>query len=138
MVVASAHHCPDCLRVPRFQFGIPADPARLSGHGKSCHGPLPDQRPLQLPDSSQNLERELPLRCSGVRRVAQRPKSRTTRLQRVDHCEEMRYTACQSIDADHGQYITWLNPLKKAGEGRALIVAARGRFRDELGGAGST
>ena len=68
-------------RIARAQAGIAAHPAAAARGLQAGLGALGDQRPLELGDGAEHLQREHALRRGGVDRVAQAAEMRAGRLE---------------------------------------------------------
>ena len=131
--VAAGADLADGFRVAGAQAGIAADTAATPRRPQPRLGALGNQRPFELGDSAQHLQREHALRRGGVDRVAQAAEMRAVGLELLDDGEEMADRAGEAIEPDHDQgFAGRISCSRRASTGRlrsAPEACPRARWR---------
>ena len=122
----------DGVGVAGAETGIAAEAATRPGGAQSGLGALGDQRPLELGDGAQNLERKHALRGGGVDGIAQTAKMRPRGFELLDDREEMADRARQAVEPHDDEGVALADVAEQAGEHRAGAIGAGGVFLEDF------
>ena len=134
--VAAGADLADGLRVAGAQAGIAADTTAAARRPQPGLGALGNQRPFELGDGTQHLQREHALWRGGVDRVAQAAEMRAGGFELLDDREEMADRAGQAIEPDHDQGFAGADLVQQARQHRPAAVCAGGVLLEHGGAAG--
>ena len=118
------------------QAGIAADPTAAARGPQPGLGALGDQRPFELGDGAQHLQREHALRRGGVDRVAQAAEMRALGLELLDDGEQVADRAGEAIEPDHDQGFAGADLAQQARQHRPAAIGAGGVLLEDVGAAG--
>ena len=136
--IAAGPDFADGVRVAGAQAGIAADAAAGARGVQAGFGALGDQRPLQLGDGAQHLQREHALRRRGVDRIAQAAEMRAARFELLDDGEQVADRAGEAIEPDHDQGFAGADLAQQARQHRPAAVGAGGvLFEDHVAAGGA-
>src|SRR5208283_3218451 len=132
-LIATAADLADRVRVAGAEAGIAADSAALARGPKAGLGAFGDQRPFELRDGAQDLQREHALRRGGVDRIAKAAEVRAEHFQLLDDGQQVADRAREAVQPDHDQGLAWANVAQKASQHRSFAVGAGGvLFQDRV------
>ena len=134
--VAAGADLADGVRVAGAQAGIAADTTAAARRPQPGLGALGNQRPFELGDGTQHLQREHALWRGGVDRVAQAAEMRASGLELLDDGEEMADRAGEAIEPDHDQGFAGADLVQQARQHRPAAVCAGGVLLEHRGAAG--
>ena len=124
--VAARANLADGVRVPGAQTRIAADPAAATRGPQPSFGALGDQRPLELGDGTQDLQREHALWRGGVDRVAQAAEMRALGFELLDDVEQVTDRPGEAIQSDHDEGLAGSDLAQQARQHRAGAISAGG------------
>jgi hypothetical protein len=134
--VAAGADLADGVRVSGAQAGIAADTTAAPRRPQPRLGALGDQRPLELCDGAEHLQREHALRRCGVDRVAQAAEMRALGLELLNDGEEVADRAGEAVEPDHDQRLAGTEVAQQAREHRPGAIGAGGVFLVHSGAPG--
>ena len=124
--VAACANLADGVRVPGAQTRIAADPAAATRSPQPSFGALGDQRPLELGDGTQHLQREHALWRGGVDRVAQAAEMRALGFELFDDIEQVTDRPGEAIQPDHDEGLAGSDLAQQTCQHRAGAISAGG------------
>ena len=104
--------------VARHQPRIAARASFGTRRGKTRHGALADQRPLELGHRAQDLQRETALRRRRVDRITQRPEMYAPILQGGDRLEQVQQGPAKAVEPDDDKRVAAGQTVEKVGQDR--------------------
>ena len=121
---------------PARRPGLPPTRPRARGRVQAGFGALGDQRPLELGDGAQHLQREHALGRGGVDRIAQAAEMRARGLQLLDDGQQVADRAGQTIEPDHDQGFAGADLAQQARQHGPAAIGAGGMLLEDRGAAG--
>jgi len=118
------------------QAGVAAHAAPGACRMEAGFGALGDQRPLELGDGAQHLEREHALRRRGVDRVTQGSEVRAARFELLDRREQVADGAGEAVEAHDDQGVVGPDVAQQPGQHGPAAVGAGGVLLQDGAAAG--